>query len=67
VLWRYTVAVVCVGVADLLVDVAFTYLSIFSVGEAVEKPVACLPSVEEDLPSRGNNPNCPCCAVAVCR
>ena len=65
-LWGYTVAVVCVGIADLLVDVAFTYLSVLSVSRAMEKSVACLPSVKEDLPSRGNDANCPCHAIAVC-
>ena len=65
VLWGYTVAVVGVGIADLLVNVAFAYLSIFSVVSTMEKSVAGLPSVEEDLPSGGDDANLPCCSIAV--
>jgi len=52
VLWGNTVAVVCVGIADLLVDVTFSYLSILGIVSAVKESVACHPCGEEDVPSR---------------
>lgn len=51
VLWGYTIAVIDIGIAYLLVDVAFADLSVFSVGSTMEESVACLPCVKENLPS----------------
>ena len=66
-LWGYTIAIVCVGIVDLLVDVAFSDLAIIGVSRTVKKPVMCLPSVEEDLPSSGDDTNRPSLAIVVGR
>ena len=44
---------------------SLTFLLIFSVVSAMEKTVAGLPCVEEDLPSGGDETNLPCHSIAV--